>query len=496
MIGPSVKRKRGPFLLPSVCMSLLSLVVLGGCFAKIQHLPAQPDRAEALFAPLPDQEFIVGLAVSGGGSRAATFAAGALEALAEMPVRQAGATRSVLETVGYMSSVSGGSVATAYYVAKKPPRSEPMLTEQGLSPRYRDFFSSYKHAMQANFQLSALLRQAAFFRAFNPTKFAYSLSEVWDRNFLDGMTFADLYERERRGDSPRAIFNGTVYNSGRRFAFTTLPAADFDYDLIELLTKELKKPDRPVPVTPEGMAIIQQGLEKASRQFLPLTFERIGADYRTLPLSLAVATSASFPPVVGPVTYQVAGTPPYFHIGDGGLFDNLGTESLTTLFLKKIPQGSSRRGLIIVIDTSFPFDAGGPQLDRSEKGFEVFRDDPSRIVGIMEERANTYQTLLWHSLRTEGVILPDFAHLRIVVLKHVDAEWTGYQDLPDSCRNQFPPDVTPIQIKQAVGEIPTLFKIQSDCHAALLLKAARKVAEQQRHRIVDFIEASQQPKSQ
>lgn len=472
-------------------LSVSVSLVLAGCFAKIQQLPVQPENAEAFFAPLPEQDFMVGLAVSGGGSRAATFAAGALEALAEIPVRLGPVRRSVLETVSYMSSVSGGSLATAYYVTKKPPRSEPVLGDQGLSPRYREFFSAYKTAMQSNFQRSAVLRQFAFFRAFNPTKLAYSLSEVWDDQFLGDMTFAQLYEREQRGDIPRVILNGTVYNSGRRFAFTTLPASDFDYDFIELLTKELKKPDRPVPVTPEGMMIIQKGLEKASKQFLPITFERIGADYRNLRLSLAVATSASFPPVVGPVTYQIAGRPAYLHIGDGGLFDNLGTESLTTLFLKKIPQGSSKSGLIIVIDTSFPFDAGGPELDKSEKGFEVFRDDPSRIVGIMEERANTYQTLLWHSLRTEGVVLPDFAHLRIEVLKHVDAEWTGYQDLPDVCRDDFPSDVTPAQIKQAVSQIPTLFKIKTPCHGALLQKAARKVVEQHRQRIVSFIEAHQ-----
>ena len=467
---------------------LIVSFLLAGCFAKVHQLPSQPENAEALFAPLPDQEFMVGLAVSGGGSRAATFAAAALEALGELPVQLGPVRRSVLETVSYMSSVSGGSVATAYYVTKKPPKSEPVLGEQGLSPRYREFFSAYKTAMQSNFQRSALLRQFTYFRVLNPTKLAYSLSEVWDDQFLGDMTFAQLYEREQRGDIPRVILNGTVYNTGRRFAFTTLPASDFDYDFIGLLTNELKKPNRPVPVTPEGMAIIQKGLDKASRQFLPLTFERVGADYRNLRLSLAVATSASFPPVVGPVTYQIAGRPTYLHIGDGGLFDNLGTESLTTLFLKKIPQGSSKSGLIIVIDTSFPFDAGGPELDKSEKGFEVFRDDPSRIVGIMEERANTYQTLLWHSLRTEGVVLPDFAHLRIEVLKHVDAEWTGYQDLPEVCRDDFPSDVTPVQIKQAVSEIPTLFKIKTPCHGALLQKAARKVVEQHRPRIVSFIE--------
>src|SRR6478672_2080256 len=470
-----------------VAAVLSASILVTGCFAKIHELPSQPEGAEALFAPLPDQEFMVGLAVSGGGSRAATFAAAALEALAELPVQVGTDKRSVLETVSYMSSVSGGSLATAYYVTKKPPKSEPVLVQDALSPRYREFFSAYKIAMQADFQRSALVRQLTFFRALNPTKLAYSFSEVWDSAFLGDMTFAQLYEREQRGDIPRVILNGTVYNSGRRFAFTTLPASDFDYDFIDLLTKELKKPDRPVPVTPEGFAIIQKGLEKAGRQFLPLTFERIGADYRNLPLSLAVATSASFPPVVGPVTYQIAGRPTYLHIGDGGLFDNLGTESLTTLFLKKIPKGSPKRGLIIVIDSAFPFDANAAALDTNARGYQVFKKDPSRIVGIMEERANAYQLMLWDALRTEGVALPDFANLRVEVLKHVDADWSGYQDLPDVCREDFPPDVTPAQIKQAVSQIPTLFKIKTPCHGALLEKAARKVVEQHRPRIVNFI---------
>ena len=466
-------------------------LALTGCFAKIQQLPAHPDKNSPVFAPLADQDPLVGLAVSGGGSRAATFAAGALEALADIRITREGKERSALETVTHMSSVSGGSLATAYYTMKKPPKSVPVLAEQGLSPMYRNFFSDFKEAMQMDFQSRAAVRQLLFFRAFNPTKFAYSFSEVWDNNFFEEKTFSQLYAREQRGDSPRVILNGTLYNSGQRFALTTLPASEFNYDFIELLIRELKKPDRPAPVTPEGLAIIQQGLEKAKKQFLPLTFEQIGANHENLRLSLAVATSASFPPVVGPVTYSVDGKPPYHHIGDGGLFDNLGTESLTTLFLKKIPQGSSRRGLIIVIDTSFPFDATAGELDNSEKGFEVFKDDPSRIVGIMEERANAYQMMLWDSLRTEGVVLPDFGHLRIEVLKHTDADWTGYQDLPDACRKEFPPDVKPEDIKQAVRHIPTLFKIKSPCHGALLFKAAQKVVEKHRDRIVNFIQASQ-----
>lgn len=465
---------------------LLSMVLaLTGCFAKVKELPAL-DKKPA-FAPIPESspDLLVGLAISGGGSRAATFAAGVLEALARVRVKDAGGERSVLEKVQYISSVSGGSLATGYFAARKPARSEPVLAPRGLSPAYERFFADYKAAMQEDFELPSAWRQLLFFRAFNPTKLAYSLAEVWDGRFFHGMTFSQLYERERAGDSPRIILNGTSYNTGRRFALTTLPAADFDYDFVGGLLQDLmRRSDR---VTAEGKAIIQRNLEGARDQFLPMTFEQIGADHRALPLSLAVVSSASFPPVVGPVTYAIDGRAPYQHVGDGGLFDNLGTESLTTLFLKKIPKGSPKRGLIIVIDSAFPFDANAEVLAANPRGYQVFKQDPSRIVGIMEERANAYQLMLWDALRTEGVALPDFASLRVEVLQHTEPDWGTYRDLPEECRGQFDPTVTTQAIKEAVSEIPTLFRI-SKCHGALMIKAAEKVVEAHRARIVEFLE--------
>src|SRR4029077_17909853 len=228
----------------------LSLVLaLTGCFAKVKDLPAL-DKKPA-FAPIPESspDLLVGLAISGGGSRAATFAAGVLEALARIRVKDAAGERSVLEKVQYISSVSGGSLATGYFAALKPPRSEPVLGSSGLSPAYVRFFKDYKAATQKDFELPAAWRQVLFFRAFNPTKLAYSLAEVWDERFFHGMTFGQLYERERAGDSPRIILNGTSYNSGRRFAMTTLPAADFDYDFVGGLLQDLMR--RSQRVTPE-----------------------------------------------------------------------------------------------------------------------------------------------------------------------------------------------------------------------------------------------------
>jgi predicted acylesterase/phospholipase RssA len=477
-----MSRRRRPRWL--VALALL----LGGCFAQVKDLP--PLTVKPAFAPVPEAspDLLVGLAISGGGSRAATFAAAVLEGLARIPVKDAGGPRSVLERVQYISSVSGGSLATGYFAARKPGRAEPMLGSQGrLSPAYERFFREYRAAMQENFEAAAVWRQLLLFRAFNPTKAAYSLAEVWDERFLRGMTFSQLYERERAGDSPRIIFNGTSYNSGRRFALTTLPAADFDYDFVAGLLEDLiRRSDR---VTAEGKAIIRANLEQARTQFLPLTFEQLGADHRELPISLAMVSSASFPPAVGPVTYAIDGRPPYEHVGDGGLFDNLGTESLATFFLKKIPRDSPKRGLIIVIDAAFPFDANQAFLDGNRRGFQVFRNDPSRIVGIMEERANAYQLMLWDALRTEGIVLPDFANLRVEVLRHTEPDWGVFTDLPEECRSAFTADVTAKAIKEAVSQIPTRFQV-SPCNAALMSQAAQKVVALHRRRIVEFLERS------
>ncbi|HZP39624.1 MAG TPA: patatin-like phospholipase family protein [Methylomirabilota bacterium] len=465
---------------------LLLAPVLGGCFAKVQDLPRAPASA---FAPIPeaDPDLLVGVAISGGGSRAAVFAAAVLEALARVRVPDgAGGERSLLERVQYVSSVSGGSLAAGYFAARKPPRREPVLGPgpAGLSPAYEEFFRELKAAMQENFQWAAAWRQIAFLRAFNPTKAAFSLAEAWDARFFHGMTFEQLYARERAGDSPRIILNGTSYNSGRRFAMTTLPASDFDYDFVKRLLDDLVA--RSPRVNPEGLAIIRRNLQEAQTQFLPLTFDQIGADHRRLPLSLAVASSASFPPAVGPITYAVGGEPPYQHVGDGGLFDNLGTESLTTLFLKKLGTEGTRRGLIIVVDAAFPFSANAAFLDTSRRGFQVFRKDPARVVGIMEERANAYQLMLWDALRSEGVLLPGFERLRVEVLQHTEPDWGTYQELPESCRGDFPADVTARAIKESVSQVPTRFRV-SPCNAALMILAAHKVVRLHERRLVDFL---------
>ena len=466
-------------MVPLACLMLTS-----GCFAHVEHLPkADPAHPEPYFSLPQDREVLVGVALSGGGSRAALFGAGGLKALAQLRVGPE--QRTLLEQVSYLSSVSGGSLAASYFATQKPSNEKPVLTPVGsLTNEYQTFFERYEDAMSRDYEFPVLLRQVVKFRAFNPTKTATSLAEVLDDEFLDGMTLLQLSQREAHGDSPRLIINSTLYNNGRRFVFTTLPHDAFQYNFLRELQATLKTHGRVTEFPPS--------LVKAQEELSPWTFHDIQADPRGVPLSKAVAASASFPPLVGPVSVQVEGAELFWHAGDGGLFDNQGTESLAQVLLAKLRSGKARRALIIALDSSYPFSLGNERLDHTEKGFTVFTRDPSRIVGIMEQRANAYQAMVWHILQSEGILLPDERTIKVIVLRHTDAEWKDdLSDLPDACRAEELRLDSPKAIVQRLAQIPTRFAIESDCDRQLLVAAAAKVVAMQAPKILEFLEGRQ-----
>jgi NTE family protein len=81
-------------------------------------------KAEEAFAssrtdPTAGDDVFVGLAFSGGGTRAAAFAHGVLSEIDQTTVRTHTGTHSLLNSVGFVSGVSGGSVLAAYYGLKK-----------------------------------------------------------------------------------------------------------------------------------------------------------------------------------------------------------------------------------------------------------------------------------------------------------------------------------------------------------------------------------------
>src|SRR5689334_22734 len=177
-----------------------SCAVLAGCASAAPIALPRANRTSACTAPAPDGELLLGVALSGGGSRAAIFGAATLEALSRVRVPDG---TSVLERIGYVSSVSGGSLAASYYAKHKPGRELRVLTSAGdYSTEYEAFFRQYRQSMAQNFQGALIRRQFSTFRWLNSALTARSLEEVLKERLLGDLSLGALTRRQLRGDIP------------------------------------------------------------------------------------------------------------------------------------------------------------------------------------------------------------------------------------------------------------------------------------------------------
>jgi hypothetical protein len=455
---------------------LAAALVSTGCASAIALTVPRSTTAPCI-APAPERDTLVGVALSGGGSRAALFGASGLEALARVRTPGGG---SILEQVSYVSSVSGGSVAAAYYTSQKPLRETPVLAPDGaISDDYRAFFARFREVVSQDIEGALVRRQLSTFRWFNPALAARSLFEVLSERVIGQVTFQALADRQARGDSPQLIINTTLYNNGRRLVFTTLPAADLRYDFFRDLQSSLAGRGKPTE--------IPDILRQRWQTLLPVTPLDLSVDLCPTRVAAGVAASASFPPLVGPITFRVGEQEQYWHAGDGGLYENQGIESVLFAFLKRLQEGKAQRALLVAFDSSYPFAVGDRLLSRRAEPFSLFNYDFSRIPSIMEERATAYQSLFFRSLQLEGVF-PDAQRLRVVILRHVDAEWSAdLSDLPAACRAERPPLATPEEVRERIAEIPTRFWIASECDRQLLITAAAKVVAAKQPEMEAFV---------
>ena len=461
----------------TAAIALVCALLAAGCASAIALTAPKAGEELSCVRPASDTDLLLGIALSGGGSRAALFAAAGLEALGRVRLPGGG---SLLEQVGYVSSVSGGSVAGAYYASHKPPHEISVLTPEGaLSGDYQVFFKQFREAVTQDLEGALVRRQLSTFRWLNSALAARSLREVLTERVLGPIRFEELAEREARGDSPRLLVNTTLFNNGRRLVFTTLPPAALQYEFFPDLQRSLARRGLPTEIAPE-LAVRWETL-------LPVVPQDLHLDVCAVPLAGAVAGSASFPPLVGPITFRVGEEELYWHTGDGGLYENQGVESILFAFLKRLQERKARRALIIAVDSSYPFSVGSRRLTLRAEPFSLFTYDFSRIPSIMEERAGAYQALFFRSLQLEGVI-PDPQTVRVIILRHTDAEWNAdLSDLPEACRAEHPPLASPQAVKERIAEIPTRFWLPSECDRALLVTAAAKVVAQKEQAILNFL---------
>jgi hypothetical protein len=177
---------------------LVAFLATGCVTSPVYRVAPTPQQAECVRpARAAEGDVLIGLSVSGGGSRAALFAAGGLEALGRL--RVVSDQRSLLEQVSYISSVSGGSMASAYYVLKKPSHATRVLTENGdVSEEYRRFFAGFKDAMAKDYEGPLIgVRSFAFVGSIRPGPLV-RLAEILNEQYL-GDTSSPGWRAAKRG---------------------------------------------------------------------------------------------------------------------------------------------------------------------------------------------------------------------------------------------------------------------------------------------------------
>lgn len=198
---------------PVTALSLAAALLLAAC----ARFPVNPplERWDPQHATLQSNsgrrdDLLIVVAFSGGGTRAAAFAYGVLEGLRDTWVSIGGQPRRLLDEVDFISGVSGGSFAAAYYG----------LYGDGIFDGFEQRF--LRRNVQRDLLLS-LLNPINWVRLFSPLFSRSDLAaEYYDQRIFDGRTFADL----ENGPQVEVVINATDMVRGNRFSFRQ-PELDF-----------------------------------------------------------------------------------------------------------------------------------------------------------------------------------------------------------------------------------------------------------------------------
>lgn len=193
---------------PLVAAALAAGLVACGSPHPVQPLDA--GSADRLVDPVVhDPERLVVATFSGGGTRAATLAQGALAALAGTPLADG---RTMLDEIDIVSSTSGGSVAAANFVARGsesfPAFERDFLRYDGMRPLKLDLLNP------VSLVGSLLVRNDRI----------EPVVEMFAERVFGGATIADA---QARPGAPYMILNATDAGSG-----ITFPMTQFYFDLI------------------------------------------------------------------------------------------------------------------------------------------------------------------------------------------------------------------------------------------------------------------------
>jgi NTE family protein len=281
----------------------------------------------------PDEsdDVLVGLAFSGGGTRAAAFSFGVLTEVERTRVSTRSGTGSLLNRVDFVSGVSGGSVLTAYYGLKKRAALEDF--------RERFLLRNAEEAISTNINAINLVK-ALGGGVNDSTQFAKWLNQ----NLFDGATFADF----RRIPGPRVWINASDIYNRTSFIFGEAAFVALCSDLAAYPIAEAVAASAAVPVLFSPVVI--KTYPKQCTDKPPPWVERVRRNPNAAPMMRTFANALN--------RYN-DGSMNYVKLMDGGLVDNFGLSGFTIARLTSdTPYGPfspqqavrMRRSIYIVVD--------------------------------------------------------------------------------------------------------------------------------------------------
>ena len=278
-------------------------------------------------------ELLLILTFSGGGTRAAAFSYGILEALADTDVVINGKLRRLLDEVDGISSVSGGSFTAAYY---------------GLfgDRIFKDFETKFlKNDVQKELQKRLL-------SPFNWPKLSslhYDRSELsedyYDELLFEKKTFQDIIKSK----GPLIAINATDMALGSQFSFSGFQFAPICTDLLSF----------PVSRAVTASSAVPGAFSSVILKNYAGTCDFTMPEWATEALRKRRSTTRRYQIAKRLDAYLNVNTHPYIHLLDGGVSDNLGIRLIidTTLAegniwnkLKELDLENTDRLAIIVVN--------------------------------------------------------------------------------------------------------------------------------------------------
>jgi len=408
-----------PWHFPSWCF-VIAFMVLGGCASRPINPPLTQANLDTGYTfqtrqkHFKNQENLVILAFSGGGTRAAAFSYGVLEFLRRTEViGPKGNTVRLLDAVSMITGVSGGSFTALAYG----------LYGEQLFGDYEQRF--LKRDVEG--ELLARLVSPRYWGDLSSTGWGRSelAAQLYDEILFNGATFGDL----DRGEGPFVVASATDIASGGRVPFNQNVFNVLCTDLNAIRLSRAAAASSAVPVVLSPVTINNYG-GTCGNVIPPWASTFMEAADPPRPAARAIRELRDVVP------YSDSKLRPYIHLVDGGVSDNVGMrgvldalELLEALHDAGVPTplDQVRRIVIFVVNS---LSSPPSTWDESES--------PPGTVDIL--------------LKATGVPIDHYSYEAVELLKDISARWDTLRrirSLAGCSTNKDSPVCAAVRVPQA-----------------------------------------------